>query len=266
MNKWIKIGVAVSALTVVGLIWLGARTLARSQEEVEQTGSSQPDNFYTRINQKAQAAGQGEPGAIRALASEVVYSLAPKLVPDFTRGAMAERLARAEEHYRATKEGGIPEENVVRMVNELADKFKAPKYAKTDKEQTRFLRVRMMRNLPHLIGRETEGDSISPVMSPAEAVAVALTILQQKMYNEDYQVPAGNFKEHMRQKDAERRKERDKEKREGGGADKPRLTAKPRSDKHKKMRQIVAEGAAALGEAELMSLADNSLDTLGVRR
>ncbi|MDQ3803344.1 MAG: hypothetical protein M3416_05760 [Acidobacteriota bacterium] len=252
----------MSALAVVGagLIWIGARTSARAQDESAQTISGEPDDFHARINQRAQAAGQGRPGAVHALASEVVYSLAPRPVPDFTRAAMAERLARAEEHYRATGEGGIPEENVATMVNELADKFGAPEYAKTDREQTRFLRVRMMRSLPHLVGQEMEGDSVSRVMSPAEAAAVALTMVQQKMYNEDYQVPAKDFKEHMRKKQEEKNKEKDR------GTGKPRLVAKARSDKHKKMREAVAEGAAAMGGAELMSLADNSLDTLGVRR
>ncbi len=114
--------------------------------------------------------------------------LAPKDVPAFTKNSMKDRLARAEMHYRATGEGGVPEENVAMMVNDLATKFGAPEYAKTDRDQARFLRVRMMADLPNFAGQDVKESSINPVMSPLEGTAVAMALLQQKLYNEEFQV------------------------------------------------------------------------------
>jgi hypothetical protein len=267
MNKWVKTGIALSALAVlgIGLGLLRARVLAKPQSQSERMSNTRSENFLARINKEAIAAKSNGQRETNALAKDVVNSFAPKAVPAFAKWSMSERLTRAEMYYRSTGRGGITEARVVKAVNDLTNRLGAPAYARTNYEQVRFLRVRMMPNLPNFVGQEIKKSSINPVMSPLEGAAVALTMLQQKMNNCLYQVKAADFKNKVTQEWKTHLPLRVQSASSGGTA-KPTLTAQPHSDKQKEMREVVTKGAAALGKDELMNLLDTSLDTLGVLR
>lgn len=261
MSRRLKATIALSVLFALALGLLGERMLAARATQQEKVESGRGEDLLSRIDRKALAAKHNDPDAVSALADEIVNSLPPRDVPAFTRQSMKDRLMRAELHYRQTGEGGVTEESVVRLVNGLAAKFGTPEYAKTDARQVRFLRVRMMANLPNFIGRKVEGTSISLSMPPLEGAAVAMAMLQQKMHNDLYQVMPEEFEAHAKKKWKEELGEKEKDK-----TKKAKLTAKPRGEKHKEMREAVAKGGAAMSPDELMGLADTSLDMLGVKR
>jgi hypothetical protein len=119
----------------------------------------------------------------------------------------------------------------------------------------------MMSAMPNFVGKELKDSSINPVMPPLEGAAVALTMLQQKMHTDLYQVAPEEFKNEVEKERKALLADKDKDKNK-----KPKLTAKVRSEKHKEMKETVARGAAKMSPDALANLPNTALDTLGVNR
>lgn len=103
---------------------------------------------------------------------------------------------QAQENYRAGAQSAIHEADIVKAVNNFATTIGAPAWAHTTPAEVRKLRVRLGIVMPQLFLYEGPPDAkgryplLSPKMSPLEASFVALTMLNMKAFNPDFQFTA----------------------------------------------------------------------------
>lgn len=258
--------------------------LARSPSVAGRTPSvkqvKQIEGPLAGLNQKARTAKGKDPNAVRDLTNEVVTALSPSEVPLFAQESTKERVGRAEMSYREGATKGISEVKVARTINELADKFALPEYSRVSVAMVRTTRMGLMLQLPDLIAqpdpnarqpiRMKVGSAISPFMSPLEATALTMFLLQQKTLNEDFQFSHNEFYANLQQKQiakwSELRAQRD------SGARKPvdsqpgplmQVRSNPKTDE---TMRAIKEAAAKMSSDDLLKLGDSSLDTLGIKR
>jgi len=180
-----------------------------------------------------------------------------------------DRLKRSEIAYQEGKKAGIPEENVVRAMNDLAGKFGAPGYAKTDKYEVRKLRASMLSVEYDLVSKKESKkglkdkddgkkvvESVGPTMSPLEAVYVTSSLIVQKLTNSEYQ----RTHEERRARWAEEHDGRRALETDAG----PRIL--PQTDRQVEMSHVVSRGVRARGSSEQRALIHESLDILGIDR
>jgi hypothetical protein len=135
---------------------------------------------YRCIDRKALLAQSGQPQAIRELADAVVEFNGTSDAPEVVLNEFEERLTRSELKYRTGNTDGVPEENIVRAVNNLAQKLNAPDYARTYRGEVRLLRGDSRSEMPHFISPEDQ------TMSPLEAAYVLHLLIYQKVFNETF--------------------------------------------------------------------------------
>lgn len=259
------------------VLWSSSKSLAQQNAATgvsEQGAISDP---FVQLNQKARSAKKDDSTAIREIADVVVDSFAPMAAPAGATEAIKDRLVAAEVNY--WKEGrGILEANVVRTVNELAERVGAPAYAKTDVGQVRFVRTSMMGGLPYFIAQESPtsakekkkgkaiGSSINDKMSPLEATFVTMILLQQKMTNEDFQLEPKDWIARLKEKKLERWQSF----RDGSAYSEsqagPKLVKRQSNPKSDEISQCIARATASMSSSDLRNLADHSLDILGINR
>jgi hypothetical protein len=198
MNKTVKVSLLLFGLCVFGggLIALARSPLMRGSGQPQQDGGYQ--NPEAQIDQKAQAIVGADETHIRNLADAVFHVPSLVSIPETIARPFKERLVRSEISYRQGQSKGIAEENLVRVMDELAQKFDAPEYARTSQEEVRDLRLMISYSMPHFIPRQTSPDktdteqrlgfSVGPLMSPLEAIYVAQALIVQKEINEYFQL------------------------------------------------------------------------------
>ena len=193
LKKCIYLALLLAAL---GLLLSGFRN---GKERAAQARTGSKENQYSEpfalIDKKAQMVGSDET-SVRELTEAVFNTLGVSDVSAVLVDPFKERLTRAESNFLSRRETGIPEENIVRVVNDLAQRFDAPEYARTSKDEVRKLRLINSYLMPHFIVQQpatenmTEkriGFSISATMSPLEAVYIAKALIYQKRYNQEFQ-------------------------------------------------------------------------------
>src|SRR5262245_3264264 len=102
---------------------------------------------YHRLNAAARAARDGSADSIDRMAEAIVSDFVPVPLSSDSRQAIQARLVRSELMYREHGQG-VLEINIVRTINQLADKLSTPRYTKTTPGQVRFLRASMIGVLP----------------------------------------------------------------------------------------------------------------------
>ncbi len=239
-------------------------TLSRASNNNPLT-SDQRGSMFDQIEEKAQRAKDGNEASIRELTDEIFSRLATADIPASTLLEMKDRLLRAELKYRRDKKG-CREIHIVKAINELAEKFAAPDYAKTSPLQVRALRVNLMGSVPSLIAPETDkekklkkkvGDKINPNVSPLEAIFLTMLMVQQKMLNPVWQQTSTEFADSLRKHRPE----------ENSGGREHRLRADNLNrEKSRVMRRVVANKVKELGASDVHQLIAASLDTLGLDR
>lgn len=173
-------------------IWFTTHWLVR--------GQSRPDNPvqmpqpYAQVDEKASAVKGADERAIRELADAVLLLMIGDSVPTVFLGPYKEQIVRAEINYRSGLKEGIPEANIVRVIEELAQKLNAPDYARTDEGEVHDTRFAISYMMPHFIvhqplpkGQESSTlmpYTLNPTMSPLEAVYVTRFLIMQKEINE----------------------------------------------------------------------------------
>lgn len=200
MNKRAKVSVALFGVLLAGgaCAWLAYVTLARGEHDA----ASGQQSWEAMLDERAGAAAGGDERAVRELVD--VFFRGPELrgVPSLLAAPFKERLLRAEIKFRRGQGPGVTEEQVVRVVEELARKFGAPDYALADAGEVRALRMSLTTLVPRLIVRRAlpagakaepfwlvtkpPDFDVRPSMSPLEAGYVALMMFTQKQLNETY--------------------------------------------------------------------------------
>ena len=198
MNKGVRILVSiVLLLTISGLFfWLTRLAYGRLQE-TKNKGVPLPTP-YAQVDEKAAALEGADEKPIRELADAVVVWAIGDNLPSVLVSPFKERLIQAEINYRSGRKAGIPEGNIVRVIDELAQTLNAPDYARTDEDEVRDTRLVISYMMPHFIiqqrlaaGEEsTDGlpYTLNPTMSPLEAAYVARFLIMQKEINESSQI------------------------------------------------------------------------------
>jgi hypothetical protein len=187
------------------VMFLPARGIA------QQTGGGKMVSRHDGLEQKASLANANDANSISALVDEVfTFPRAFPRMPDFMESGVKDRVVQAELSYRRGVTAGVHEEAVVKAVNELASKFNVPDYAMTSVHQIRALRIGLSLHEPKFMGTGTArenakvGESINLIMSPAQAVHLIGTLIDQKLLNEEYQVPPTEWDRDLHQKVLER--------------------------------------------------------------
>lgn len=211
----------------------------------------------TSVNARAQAAKGGDETAIRALADEMFRLFQFDQAPAGMDDAIKERLVRAEINFRNGTHKADPSEfRVVHVVNRLADRLSAPAYARTNVFEVRRLRTDL---LPYMSDLQT-GDlaaELGAPMSPLEAFFFAVSLLQQKRYNVEFQLTNEEWTAlHGSRRAAG-----------GNGQFRGEMEAR-RADTSRgdEIEQAIEKGFAEMSAAEMLSLPEQLLDTLGVER
>jgi hypothetical protein len=173
---------------VVAALWITQNAAAQSQA-LDRKGKTSVE----RVNELALQAKNGDEQSTRRLMGELYGMEGLGAAGDDTLAPVTDRVVKAELDFRAGKSKGIDEQNVVRTVNDLADKMGAPPYAHTSRYEVRKLRSRMIRSTPALVQTEDEkgnsgkAGSISSTLSPVEAFHVTAMMVRQKIFNPDFQ-------------------------------------------------------------------------------
>lgn len=211
----------------------------------------------TSVNAKALAAKGGDEASVRALADEMFRLFEFDQAPAGMDDAIKERLVRAEFNYRNGSHKVDPSEfRIVHVVNRIADRLGAPAYARTNVFEVRRLRTDL---LPYTSDLQTGGADaeFGAALSPLEAFFFAVSLLQQKRHNVEFQLTNDEWRALHGGARA------------GGssgqfrGEMSARLSDTSRGDE---MQQAIDKGFAAMSAAEILSLPEQLLDTLGVER
>lgn len=245
-----------------GAIWANSGPTADGRSRHDARGGGQTSNPLVSVREKARGAKGDDEAAIRALADEIFGVFGLDQAPAGMDDAIKERLVRAEIKYRQGRSKGSAEFRVVHMVNLLAHKLGAPDYARTNVLEVRRLRVSL---LPYTAGLRAQvpddeikkGGKRSASMSPLEAFFVAVSLLQQKRYNVEYQLTndewvalhggkrsAGSGQKFLEEMNARRRDSRRTE----------------------ELDEAIGRGFTAMSPSQILGLPEELLNTLGVDR
>jgi len=164
------------------------------------TSPSQQSNPYKVLDAAARAAQQNDDASVHALA-EAVFSFPRRLsrMPDVIENPIKDRLVNAELAFRHGSQQAVREEDIVKLVNSMADKLHAPTYAKTSLKQVRVLRMRLLLASPVFMSgglaaqQISIGSSVSPEMSPLQAVHLINSMVDQKLINPEFQMEPGDW-------------------------------------------------------------------------
>jgi hypothetical protein len=218
------------------------------------------------LEEKAKKAKNGDDSAVRDLADEVFYRYGLMLPTEMADKAK-ERLVRAEIDYKKNGKGNVREMDVVQAVNFLADKFKAPEFARTDLQQVKMLRAKMRLEFPSFIAPDPEkkrglkkklGEPMNQEVSPLEATCLLLNMVTQKALNDDFQQTPEEFAGRVRHKPSWLE----------GESDKPvMLLNDPRNiEKTRAVIRAAVAGMRNMNTVDAINLTDDTLDKLGIKK
>lgn len=257
MSKRTKVLLMLLALTVfAGVSWFIYGPIVRGKSPFT-PGS---------LEEKARKAKNGNEDAVRDLTDEVFHRYG-QMLPTEVADKAKERLVRAEMEYKKNGKGSVREMDVVQAVNFLAEKFKAPGFAKTDLRQVKMLRARMRLGAQSFIAPDPEkkkglkkklGEPMNQEVSPLEATCLVLVMLNQKALNNDFQQTPQEFAVRARRKPLWLE----------GNSGKPAVVLNdPRNiEKTRAVIRAAVTGMKNMSTLDAISLADDTLDKLGIKK
>jgi hypothetical protein len=226
---------------------------------------------FLRVEEKAKAAETSDPDSVRALADEIfgqphVFGTFPAFVKD----PVEQRVVKAELDYRNGQGRPVAHADVVRLINTLADVLALPRYAKTSEHQLIDMRFHAMQFTPGFMGRGVSehedgtplraGESLNSAMSPLQACYLAMSAVDAKLINVEYQVPPEEWEANRYNAAVKAWQQHEKP-----GPTRPKLTAITGSRQMELIRTAEAH-LLRLSPQESAILAHSVLDTLGVPR
>lgn len=249
------------ALISGGVLWSISGSTAHYPQSA--AGNDGPANPLVAINQKARLANLGGQPAIRDLVDEIFA------MSDFAQefaeldDAIKERLVRAELNYQNSHgKSNCSEFRIVHAVNQLADRVGTPAYTRTNIFEVRRLRANLVPYIPDIQGgrkknQPRNGQKFGNAMSPLETFFVAVTLVQQKRHNPEYQLTNDEWVAlHGGQRTAAANQRFNEE------MQRRRVNSK----RTEEVRQAVAAGLAKMNPFTMLALPDQVLNTLGIER
>jgi hypothetical protein len=182
-----------SAATVAAYVsQAGAQTVSDSDRR--------PIASHRSIEGKATLVKPDDPSSVAALVEEVFnFPRAYPRLPTVLEATIKDRLAQAEMSYIRGGTPAVKEEDIVKLVNNMATKFGAPDYVRTTARQLRFLRMSLALVEPKFMGagvaRQSAkiGDPIGSSVSPLQAAHLLAALVDQKFLNPDFQVSPADW-------------------------------------------------------------------------
>lgn len=242
-------------------VWNLSRSSAHTNPAL--TANKENLNPLVKLNQKARAAKSGGEAATRELVDEMFRSFA--FAQQFAEldDSVKDRLVRAElNHKTSNGKSSCSEQRVVHAVNALADKIGAPAYTHTNVFEVRRLRASLLPYTSDLQERRStnglrDDQKHDVSMSPLETFFVAVTLIQQKQHNPEYQLTNDEWIAlHGGKRTVDGNKKFSQEMQQ-------RRTSSTRTDE---VRKAVEKGITSMSPLDLVQLPDEFLNTLGIER
>jgi hypothetical protein len=177
---------------VIGISLFAVAALLTLNLTTEKTQATEFDSMFEKIDAKAKNTQNGLRNSYEDLIDTIFVNYTVNELDSITVASLKDRLVRAESAGQV-----VDEANVVETVNWLANEFSAPKYAQTSSLQIRVSRVNLGKLMPNLfLNKDSSGNlaasrpvnsELSSSLSPSQSVCLLLTVLQQKVLNQDYQ-------------------------------------------------------------------------------
>jgi hypothetical protein len=261
-KRYMSIGsLILLALLGGSAVWNMSGSAAHSSPR--RVAPDEESNPLVKINQKARAAKDGDETATRELVEQMFLSL--DLAQQFAEldDSIKDRLVRAElNHKKRNGNSSCSEQRVVHAVNLLADRIGTPAYTRTNVFEVRRLRANLLLYTSDLRERRInnglrKGQKEDVMMSPLETFFVAVTLIQQKRHNPEYQLTNDEWIALHGGK------------RSAGGARKFEEEIKQRhlnSARTEEVRQAIQKGFAAMSPLDMLQLPEELLNTLGIER
>ncbi len=256
-NKTIRNLFVMSLL--LGIVWIATAQNIGSVNEKRKG----PEGDWSRVNRAARNIKSGDRLAAQSLVDEVFLAHGLDQHISATAASVKDRLVTAEVDFHNGTGEGIGAEKVVASVNQLAERLKLPAYASTNVAEVKKLRVRMLTLYPALVGRGSAAkrDDSKPhfeeKMSPVEAFHVAAMLMQQKVFNPEFQLTAQESQEISRQSKA---------KRQGITKGGPSFQGPPNGERTNQMVTAIRESGKTMSFRDMLDQSEQSLDLLGIRR
>jgi hypothetical protein len=266
---------------VIALALAVGLLLTRPAAVCAQAGNAAPSSGasfrppWLRLEDKAVAARAGDEASVRALAEEVLNQAhgLPQ-APSEVLAPIVDRLVYAEVRYRAGTGAPVEETNVVPMINGLVATLGLPNYATVDSPQVRFVRMATLRLTPKFMGEGAlrpamkVGEEINHSISPLQAVHLALCVIEQKLFNPDYQLGPGEWEAHQASLDLARWQAHQQASQAG-------LTGNPSNQPHlevlsnpkaQTLLNAIGSAQANMASTDALTMAHRTLDVLGIER
>jgi hypothetical protein len=244
---------------LVPVIWVASAQDVRSVRHASQ----RPEGRWDKVNHAAQNVRNGDRRAIQNLVDQVFLANGLDGYIAASASSVKERLVSAEVDFQNGTGEGIDTEKVATSVNQLVGSLKLPAYAATNADEVKKVRMRMLTIYPGMIGRgsaakrNNSGPSFEARMSPVEAFHVAAILVQQKVFNPEFQLTPAERQKISRQSQTGRQLNR------------AAVTANSIAPNGERTRQMVAAIRAAgrvMSFRDMLDQSELSLDLLGIGR
>lgn len=222
-----------------------------------------PPNPLVTIKQKTRAAKDGGEAETRELVDEMFR------MSDFAQefaeldDAIKQRLVGAEMNHRNEhNKSRCSEFRIVHAVNRLAARMGTPAYTRTNVFEVRRLRANLLPYTSDMEGRRSQnelrkGQKHAASMSPLETFFVAVTLIQQKRHNPEYQLTNEEWIAlHGAQRSSEANKKFNNE----------MQRRRVDSRRSEEVRQAIAARLMVMNPFDMLSLPGEFLNTLGIER
>jgi hypothetical protein len=256
--------IALGVISIGLYAWIFTGKTNAQQPSTNPWDSGGPSKI---IDAAARSVNAQDSASVRAL-TEAVFSYPHVFSETLTpiQDMVKAKVTQAElQHLQGTRPG-VTEEDIVRLVNSMADHLKLPEYARTTQKQVRVIRMGLALDSPAFIGRGMTrsdmqaSDSVNPEMSPLQALHVAAVLVDQKFINPDFQVTPAEWDSHFHQKALERIQEAEARKKNPTPT---RHSIGARNNpKRDEMRQAFANAVSSMSDADGLNLASEVLKTL----
>ncbi len=218
---------------------------------------------YVSLEKAAYAAHSNSTDSVHTLTDAVLSFPHIYPIPDSLKMAAEDRIVAAELRYRTGGAQGVSEAELIKQLNDVGVAVNLPSYAKLTQTQLRDLRVRLAVASPLFmgIGLSTHalkrGESISPMLSPLQALHLFLVMADQKLANDDYQDAESHPSELTR-----KRLHNIGELRKSGPVTGNKIVLHNQNSKAAQTRALVFQGVQGLSTTEGLNLIDQTLDLI----